>query len=69
MSKSAFEKWDERQGYLLPECIRESKSGWLAALKWALRQKFIDPEYPDIPTELIDPDKIKSEIRKVEAGK
>jgi hypothetical protein len=56
MSKSAFEKWDKKQGYPVPELARASKVGWLSALKWVCMT------YNNHPVNLIY--KVRAEIKK-----
>ena len=67
MSKSAFEKWWIKNGQDIVTLSREELA-WLAALKWALRQKQV---FATTEGDLIniDPDKINAEIKKVEEGK
>jgi uncharacterized protein len=78
MSKSAFEKWWEKnnsdafmqQHGNWISSRDECRAAWLAALRGALKQAEINPfdKLGQMP-KFIDPDKIQAEIKKVEAEK
>jgi hypothetical protein len=66
MSKSEFDKWHNKVYCMAPEALYvRDKEIWLAALKWALSQKTYPFEMQDKTQPwLIDPDKIKAELKK-----
>jgi hypothetical protein len=74
MSKSAFEKWYQRE-YVgdKPETFkgkifhRHARRIALARLRWALRQKKSSVIYGARPN--INPDKLRAEIKKLEKEK
>ena len=61
MSKSAYEECYKKMGGL---CWHDGcRAAWLAALKWALKQK----EHKTGLTNFIEPDVLRAEIEKLEA--
>ena len=71
MSKSAFEKWHNKQPNHGDACEEYCRETALYMLRWALRQKK-DYCKDCLFTEgrkAVDPDKIRAEIKKAEAGK
>ena len=69
MSKSAFDRWWEKPNSPSFDMVTDKDDGmciWLAALKWALRQREKNPiDGKSYAGHKIDPDKIKAEIKKV----
>ena len=66
MSKSAFDRWWEKPNSPSFDMVTDKDDGmciWLAALKWALRQRYEHKAL--LPPDRVSAYKIKAEIKKV----